>query len=96
MDGLEEVDATISEGDESLSIFLYHGVGVGVVLSDLDVAHGEVAEGPDVGGTAHQFFVEGDAGDVGGAQHSAGRARGRVDQLVGVAAVGFVPDPDVH
>lgn len=95
MDGLEKVYSAVSECYEGLSVVLNLLVSVWVGLPDLDVAHGEVAEAPDVGAESGELFVEGDAGDCRGGEPGAWDCRRRVDDVGGVGAVEFVPDPDV-
>lgn len=92
---LEQIYSAVSEGNQRLPIVLDLPVGVGVGLSDLHVSHGEVAEGPPVGGEGGQFLIEGNAGDCRGAEANPWGGRCCIDDVGGVGAVDFVPDPDI-
>lgn len=65
LDGLEEADPAISEGNQSLAIVLDLIIGVRVGFSDLNVPIDEIAERP-YACVDFWFFIERYACDVGG------------------------------
>ena len=58
LDGLEEIESAVPEGDEGGAVVECLIVGCGVILADLDVSHGEIAEGPAGSGRAGDFLIE--------------------------------------